>query len=443
MIVKTVISKFFTLFILVVLGLVAACQDPESNIKDLDKQELGNVIDKLYIENNDEPLSDLDTSQEQKTDIDLILSDDFEPASSISSSAIVESNIPDITVVVNETSSERQDNADLNENSDSSIESTSVDSVDSEADQEDTSTLENSFASAGFSDPVTNSETPAEKILRELLEEHPEKISFASALDEKEANRINEFCEKISARLNSVSMSMCTAANHRASPFDTVEGNPIVVSEFPPKEDKEPLGKILVIGGTHGDELTSVSTAYKWISNLNKYHSGLFHWHIAPALNADRVLSRPATRQNANGVDINRNLPTPDWDKQSKLWWDRINKDPRKNPGTNAASEPESKWIMHEIENFQPDAIVSIHAPYGLLDFDSPQLKNAPKKFGRLQLNLLGTYPGSLGNYAGIQKEIPVLTLELQNATAMPKADELNAIWTDMIRWLRSQLESN
>ena len=98
---------------------------------------------------------------------------------------------------------------------------------------------------------------------------------------------------------------------------------------------------------------------------------------------------------------------------------------------------------MHEIENFQPDAIVSIHAPYGLLDFDSPQLKNAPKKFGRLQLNLLGTYPGSLGNYAGIQKEIPVLTLELQNATAMPKADELNAIWTDMIRWLRSQLESN
>ena len=75
-------------------------------------------------------------------------------------------------------------------------------------------------------------------------------------------------------------------------------------------------------------------------------------------------------------------------------------------------------------------------------DFDSHQLKNAPQNFGRLQLNLLGTYPGSLGNYAGIQRKIPVLTLELPNATAMPSQKELAAIWSDMIKWLQLQLDN-
>ena len=98
---------------------------------------------------------------------------------------------------------------------------------------------------------------------------------------------------------------------------------------------------------------------------------------------------------------------------------------------------------MHEIATFQPDIIVSIHAPYGLLDFDAPKLSKAPESFGRIQLNLLGTYPGSLGNYAGIQLQIPVLTLELANAGTMPAQNELDAIWGDMIRWLRSQLNSD
>lgn len=252
--------------------------------------------------------------------------------------------------------------------------------------------------------------------------------------------RINQACQKIDAKLASVSLEECTGSQLRLSPYSSESGTPILITEFPPLANRKPLGRVLLIGGTHGDELTSVSIVFKWITILQQYHSGLFHWHIAPVMNPDGVLTRKATRQNARGVDLNRNMPTPDWQRLSQKHWQKISRDPRKNPGADPASESETQWLIHEIATFKPDAIVSVHAPYGILDFDGPDLSTAPKKFGRLRLNLLGTYPGSLGNYAGISRDIPVLTLELPHAWVMPKQYEINSIWTDMVRWLRSEL---
>lgn len=301
------------------------------------------------------------------------------------------------------------------------------------------------IATTEFAKPDENSEITTvsanQQFLTELIEKHPEIDYAKQILTAEQQSEISAFCQKIDQRLSSVSYAGCIAAKHKLSPFKSVLGEPIVVTEFAPKSSREPLGRVLVISGTHGDELTSVSTAYKWIEKLNKYHSGLFHWHVAPVINPDGLFPRPATRTNANGVDINRNLPTPDWAKQSVLRWQKLDNNPRKNPGIEAASEPETLWIMHAIETFKPDAIISIHAPYGVLDFDSPKLNLAPRKFGRLKLNLLGTYPGSLGNYAGIEKGVPVLTLELPNAQYMPPKQEIDAIWSDMIDWLRDRLE--
>jgi len=428
---KTLITRIPTVLLLLLL---ASCSDPEANIKDLEGQELTNVIDTLYIDKDSDPDASTEFESNEESSISSI-------DSSLSTSSEINNNVIESKVI----SVPEQSNTEVKEIESSPL--VSNDTLDNSLPSENEQDLpqnnvnNQNFTDTGFSEPVTESLTQAEKSLQEILAKYPIINIFETNIESNEQKTISSYCEKMSDRLSSVSMQGCLAANHRVSQFKTVEGNPIVVTEFPPKIEREPLGKILVIGGTHGDELTSVSTSYRWISNLNKFHSGLFHWRIAPAINADSVLKRPATRQNANGIDINRNLPTPDWDKQSEIRWEKLNLDPRKKPGTQAASEPETQWIMHEIESFQPDAIVSIHAPYGLLDFDSPKLKDAPKSFGRLQLNLLGTYPGSLGNYAGIQLGIPVLTLELPNATSMPSANELNAIWRDMIRWLRTQLE--
>lgn len=250
-------------------------------------------------------------------------------------------------------------------------------------------------------------------------------------------------CDSISNRLASVSKKSCTSASLRDSGCSSVDGFPILFTEFPPLAGKQPQGRILVIGGTHGDELTSVSVVFRWIEKLNKFHSGLFHWHIAPMMNPDGVLNREASRTNKNGVDLNRNMPSDDWEENAiDYWTTRGDKNPRRFPGNKAASEPETQWLIDEINAFQPDAIISVHAPYGVVDFDSLLLNTAPKSLGKLHLNLLGTYPGSLGNYAGINRNIPVITLELPHAWEMPSERETTRIWEDIVSWLRKNIDN-
>ncbi len=250
-------------------------------------------------------------------------------------------------------------------------------------------------------------------------------------------------CRQISKRLASVSYQGCSTARLSSSGCESVSGFPILVREFAPIEGRAPQGKILVIGGTHGDELTSVSVTFRWIQKLNQFHSGLFHWHIAPMMNPDGVLKREASRTNTNGVDLNRNMPSDDWANNALSYWkSKGNKDPRKYPGQAAASEPETQWLIDEINRFEPDAIISVHAPYGVVDFDALLLNTAPKSLGKLHLNLLGTYPGSLGNYAGINRNIPVITLELPHAWEMPSEQETTRIWEDIVSWLKENINN-
>ena len=457
----------FSLFVLgVLLITIVACADSDVEVKELNKNQLNEVINTLYIDKISDKKNDI--TQKKAEDLTKAIPNNTLVKNAIKnqiisnenglSSQILDASQVDISTEKENSSDTRASTNDalntiavidssptedfLQDQAEDSLQDQAEGSLQDQAEGSTEKTEAHKIATTNFSQPITESETPAETILKKLLEKFAV-IDYSNApITSEEKVVIDDFCQKISKRLSSVSLKLCIESNHRLSPFTTAEGLPIVISEFAPKPERKPLGKILVIGGTHGDELTSVSTTYQWISNLNKYHSGLFHWHIAPALNADSVLKRPAIRQNANGVDINRNLPTPDWEKQSTIRWDKLKQDPRKSPGNTPASESETQWIMHEIATFKPDAIVSIHAPYGILDFDGPKLNNAPKNFGRLQLNLLGTYPGSLGNYAGIQQKIPVLTLELPNATSMPSQKELAAIWNDMIKWLRNQLSS-
>jgi len=292
-----------------------------------------------------------------------------------------------------------------------------------------------------------------------------EELSFASAEDSNRENNsdaepklycLNPFvsantsklleqsCQRISKRLASVSMTLCEAAELSPSGCDSVSGFPLLVSEFTPLVNREPRGRILVIGGMHGDELTSVSMVFRWIASLKKFHSGLFHWHMVPMMNPDGVLNKWATRTNKNGVDLNRNLPSDDWEvKALKYWKEKVGSKPRRYPGKSAASEPETQWLIDEINTFKPDAIINVHAPYGVVDFDSLVLNSAPKSLGKLHLNLLGTYPGSLGNYAGINRNIPVITLELPHAWEMPTKDESARIWEDIVAWLRGNINTD
>ncbi|MCI0749256.1 MAG: succinylglutamate desuccinylase/aspartoacylase family protein [Nevskiales bacterium] len=243
-------------------------------------------------------------------------------------------------------------------------------------------------------------------------------------------------CALLDERLHSVTLDACLGAGLRTSADATVRSQPILWRDYYPRQPHGDPRRILLIGGIHGDEFSSVSILFQWMQRLDADGSQPFHWRVVPCVNPDGLLDRPATRTNARGVDLNRNFPTPDWAQTALPYWKRrTGSDPRRYPGPAPLSEPETRWLVRTLEQFRPQAVVSVHAPYGVLDYDGPH--TPPRHLGYLYLHLLGAYPGSLGNYAGLYLNVPVITLELPQAGLMPSAEQSAQVWADLLHWLK------
>lgn len=244
-----------------------------------------------------------------------------------------------------------------------------------------------------------------------------------------------DWCKRLSPRLPRVSVAECQRRGLQPSGAVSRKGFPILVRSTPaPKRGKETV-RVLLLGGIHGDELTASAIVFEWMQWIQTGTAQQFQWKVAPVVNPDGLLAPKPQRVNANGVDLNRNFPTPGWQKAAPQYWTRVTgSDPRRFPGVSPLSEPETRWLNQEIERFKPHVIVSVHAPFGVLDFDGPA--PAPQRFGRLYFNRVGVYPGSLGSYGGVHKNMPVITIELPNALQMPSSEEVQRIWQDMIGWI-------
>ena len=243
-------------------------------------------------------------------------------------------------------------------------------------------------------------------------------------------------CGEFVPRLPNVNKALCANAMLQPTVGRSVQGRTLYSRDI---VAPNPKLKVLVIGAIHGDELSSASVALHWIEHASQMPSNA-HWRFLPALNPDGLMVRPATRTNAHGVDLNRNFPTPGWERDAKVYWEkRTGKDKRRYPGPRPLSEPESQYLHDEMERFQPDLIVSIHAPYGVLDFDGPTIP--PDRLGRLYLDQVGIYPGSLGNYGGVFKGMPVVTVELTSAIRTPLNAEMRQMWLDLLRWMSEHVK--
>lgn len=189
----------------------------------------------------------------------------------------------------------------------------------------------------------------------------------------------------------------------------SVEGRPIYHYDKDSKE--EGAKKVLVFSLIHGDETPAGTVGRYWMERLEGIDPRN-SWRVVPVLNPDGVKLK--TRTNANGTDVNRNFPTRDWTEQAETYWKKqTHSNPRRFPGKEAASEPETKCAMKHIEDYKPDFIVSVHTPLKVLDFDGPKLASPPK-FDYLPWKSLGHLPGSLGRYMWFERETPVLTMELK-----------------------------
>jgi protein MpaA len=203
---------------------------------------------------------------------------------------------------------------------------------------------------------------------------------------------------------------------------ESVQKTPIYHFEFEGTAAKagQKVQNILVFSVVHGDEDQSGSVALSWLNRLQDI-APRNRWRIIPVLNPDGWKLK--TRTNANGIDINRNFPSKDWDALAlKYWKSKADSNPRRFPGKAAASEPETRCAMAHIEEFKPDFIISIHTPLGVLDFDGPPVKMP--KFQPLPWVNLGNFPGSLGRYMWVDRNVPVLTVELKAQSLAAKSLE-------------------
>ena len=237
--------------------------------------------------------------------------------------------------------------------------------------------------------------------------------------------------------IRGIKRPLCQQAALQPSGVLSVQGKALLMRDLPAAAGIPKPSRVLVLGGIHGDEPTATVLALRWIE-LARQIPAQSHWRFLPALNPDGLLAKKPSRTNAHGVDLNRNFPTPNWQNEAASYWGkRTKKDPRRWPGDKPLSEPESKLVFDQMASFAPQLIVSIHAPYGVLDFDGPTIP--PQKLGRLYLDQIGIYPGSLGNYAGVHRGIPVVTIELPHASRPPSEAETRQMWLDLLRWMSAK----
>jgi hypothetical protein len=245
-------------------------------------------------------------------------------------------------------------------------------------------------------------------------------------------------CRSIAARLKISGREVCDSGQGASEPFARSQSDRLIFQRSSGVDPATPNAiRVLIIGAIHGDETTSAWLAMQWARWEPPVHEGLqFNVLHLPITNPDGAFARPSTRTNARGVDLNRNFPTPHWNREAPKWWERTAKrDPRRWPGKTAASEVETKAIIDAIETYRPSVIVSIHAPLGVLDYDGGGLP--PERIGSIWLDVVGIYPGSLGHYASRVHGVPVLTVELPNALRPVSDQESRRMWQDLFNWVK------
>ena len=156
----------------------------------------------------------------------------------------------------------------------------------------------------------------------------------------------------------------------------------------------------LIIGVVHGDEPQGEKLINRYIEETS---SGML---FIPSLNPDgKILG---TRTNSSGVDLNRNFPTKNWERTPK---------DRYYGGDTPESEVETRFLIDVIEEYKPSVILTLHTPYKIVNYDGPA-KEVSENISKIidypvEESIGYPTPGSFGTYAGVERNIPTITLEM------------------------------
>ena len=169
---------------------------------------------------------------------------------------------------------------------------------------------------------------------------------------------------------------------------------------------------VLVMGAIHGDEIAAATIAQGLVEELKRNPTAIGNVPAAviPIANPDGYAA--GTRVNANHVDLNRNFPANNWSTHSK------SRRSNNFGGSSAASEPETNALIATIQQLHPRLIISIHSmekPCNNYDGPAKTIAEAMSRYNGFppSANIGYPTPGSLGNWAGVDQQIPVITLEM------------------------------
>ena len=182
----------------------------------------------------------------------------------------------------------------------------------------------------------------------------------------------------------------------------SVEGRPIAARRFGGAGSA-----LLIMGGIHGNEPASVDALLDVAARLLAAPEAapIPIW-LLPAANPDGLAA--GHKNSAHDVDLNRNFPARNFAAAHA---------PGYFPGPAPLSEPETRAIAALIAGQPIRAAVAVHAPFACVNYDGPAADWAAAVAAACgwpaRQDIGYPTPGSFGSWLGVDRALPVLTLEL------------------------------
>ncbi|HEX8877684.1 MAG TPA: M14 family zinc carboxypeptidase [Phycisphaerales bacterium] len=179
--------------------------------------------------------------------------------------------------------------------------------------------------------------------------------------------------------------------------------------------------RVLVIGSIHGNEPEGLPAVQPLVASLSIARRDATLGAtvcIIRDLNPDATAAR--SRTNSRGIDLNRNFPASNFS-------------PAPDRGQAPLSEPESRALARELDTFRPDLVIVFHSirsgPF--VNYDGPASALAEAFVAaarrtdprwRVEPSMGYPTPGSLGTFVGIDRRVPILTVEFRRGHDAPAA---------------------